>query len=149
MIESVSGNILESDATVLVNPVNCVGVSGAGLALQFKQAFPMNHELYAQCCKDGKVAPGFPLTTHDRDSGKVIYNFPTKRHWKDKAQLQDILSGLFQLAVDIKYSEEYQFIAMPKIGCGLGGLNWSNVRPWIVYMDMLTDCKARILLYEK
>lgn len=149
MIESVGGDILESDANVLVNPVNCVGVAGAGLALQFKQAFPLNHKLYAQCCEDGKISPGFPLSSYDPATGKHIYNFPTKRHWRDQSRLSDILAGLFQMSIDINWDARLDYIAMPKLGCGLGGLNWDSVRPWVVYMDMLTDCKARILLYEK
>ena len=36
MITYKQGNLLEADAEALVNTVNCVGVMGKGIALQFK-----------------------------------------------------------------------------------------------------------------
>ena len=96
MIEIVGGNILEADAEALVNTVNCVGVMGKGLALQFKQAFPANFKAYEAACRAGEVAPGkmFIFDNGRRIKPRYIIDFPTKRHWRDNSRIEDIRSGL-------------------------------------------------------
>jgi len=132
MIEIVKGNILEAQAEALVNTVNCVGVMGKGLALQFKKAFPANFKTYDSGCRAGEVAPGRMFIF---DNGKLkipryIINFPTKRHWRDDARIEDIRSGLESLIADARRLG-IRSIAVPPLGCGLGGLNWRHVRPMI------------------
>ena len=132
MITLTSGNLLESPADALVNTVNCVGVMGKGIALQFKQAFPANFKAYAAACKAGDVQPGrmFITETGQLHPPRYIINFPTKRHWRNKSRLEDIESGLVALAADIKRLGIHS-IAIPPLGCGNGGLNWADVRPRI------------------
>ena len=132
MIEIAHGNILEADTEALVNTVNCVGVMGKGLALQFKQAFPANFKAYESACRAHEVVPGSMLTF---DNGSVIkpryiVNFPTKRHWRDRSRIEDIQSGLTALIEDVRRLG-IRSIAVPPLGCGLGGLNWRDVRPMI------------------
>lgn len=132
MIEYKSGNLLESDAEALVNTVNCVGVMGKGIALQFKQAFPENFKIYEKACKNNEVVPGemFVYSINSMFNPQFIINFPTKRHWKGKSRLEDIQSGLVGL---IKTIRQYNIksVALPPLGCGNGGLNWDIVRPMI------------------
>lgn len=92
MLEICSGNLLEANAEALVNPVNCVGVMGKGLALQFKKAFPENFEEYQRACQDGEVKPGqmFIIPTGYLTHPRYIINFPTKRHWKNPSRIEDI-----------------------------------------------------------
>jgi O-acetyl-ADP-ribose deacetylase (regulator of RNase III) len=80
----------------MVNTVNCVGVMGKGIALQFKQAFPHNFKLYRQACQAGEMQPGKMLVVPVDivSNPKYIINFPTKRHWKAKSRLEDIKQGL-------------------------------------------------------
>src|SRR5947209_16016414 len=103
MIKYVNGNLLEADVEALVNSVNTVGVMGKGIALQFKQAFPENYEAYRKACEHKEVQPGHMFVF---DTGKLypryIINFPTKRHWKGKAKIEDIESGLVDLIATIK-----------------------------------------------
>lgn len=124
-------NIFESSAEALVNPVNCVGVMGKGLALQFRQAYPENFQAYAQVCARGEVRPGRVLVY---ETGLVqprwIINFPTKRHWRDRSRLEDIEAGLVDL-VRVVRELGIRSIAVPPLGCGLGGLDWGEVRPRI------------------
>lgn len=132
MIEIGCGNLLEAKTDALVNTVNCDGFMGKGIALQFKQAFPQNFKAYAQACKAGKVVPGKMLVF---DNGgllrpRFIINFPTKRHWRNKSRLEDIDVGLQALADDVRRLH-IQSIAIPPLGCGLGGLNWNQVKPLI------------------
>lgn len=132
MIKLTKGNILKADAEALVNTVNCVGVMGRGIALQFKKAFPENYKLYENACGNEQVKPGHMFIY---DSGKFInpryiVNFPTKRHWKGKSRMEDIDSGLVALVQEIK-KREIKSIAIPPLGCGLGGLQWSEVLPRI------------------
>lgn len=132
-IEPGTGNLLSADVEALVNTVNTVGVMGKGIALQFKQAFPENFKAYERACKEGKVVPGrmFVFDRHSLVNPRFIVNFPTKRHWKGNARLSDVEAGLSDL---VRVIDELgiRSIAVPPLGCGLGGLDWDDVRPRIV-----------------
>lgn len=148
MIEITRGNILEADVEALVNTVNCIGYMGKGIALQFKKAFPENFEAYARACKAEKVRPGkmFVYPTEDLMNPKYIINFPTKRHWRGKSRLGDIETGLKALVKEIRHLE-IRSVAVPPLGCGLGGLDWATVRPMIEKaLDELPN--VRVLLFE-
>jgi O-acetyl-ADP-ribose deacetylase (regulator of RNase III) len=99
MIELRHGNLLDADAEALVNAVNCVGVMGKGLALQFKKAYPENFRLYALACREGKVRPGrmFVAPSGRNANPRYLINFPTKRHHREPSYLEDIESGLVAL----------------------------------------------------
>lgn len=132
MIERGTGNLLEADVEALVNTVNTVGVMGKGIALQFKKAFPANFAAYAKACEAGKVQPGrmFTVDLERLANPRYIINFPTKRDWKHKSRLVDIDAGLVALVAEIKRLR-IRSIALPPLGCGNGGLDWSVVRPRI------------------
>jgi len=148
MIEIKKGNLLQSDVEALVNTVNSVGYMGKGVALQFKQAFPENFTAYKQACKANKVRPGkmFVFNTGAIINPKYIINFPTKRHWRGNSRLEDIESGLYALIQEIKRLG-IRSIALPPLGCGLGGLDWKVVRPMIekTFSDLP---EVRVLLFE-
>lgn len=132
MIEIKQGNLLEQNAEALVNTVNCVGVMGKGIALQFKRAYPENFRQYDQACKCQQVQPGrmFTVATGSLFNPRYIINFPTKRHWKGKSIIEDIKSGLKALVAEVKQLG-ITSIAIPPLGCGNGGLNWAEVKPLI------------------
>lgn len=132
MIELVKGDILGADAEALVNTVNCAGVMGKGLALQFKRAFPANFNAYVTACHGGEVVPGRMLIFDlgRAASPRYVFNFPTKRHWRDKSLISDIQSGLKALVADVRRLGVCS-IAIPPLGCGLGGLDWGQVRPMV------------------
>ena len=133
MIELVQGNLLEADAEALVNTVNCVGLMGKGIALQFKQAFPDNFKVYRSACDRGEVVPGRMLVvpTGNCVGPRWIINFPTKRHYRHGSRLDDIRSGLVALVDEVE-RRMIASIAVPPLGCGNGGLDWAVVRPLIV-----------------
>ena len=132
MIDFKQGNLLEEDVQALVNTVNCVGVMGKGIALQFKQAFPENFRQYAKACRAGEVQPGrmFIVSTNNLFNPRYIINFPTKRHWRNKSKIEDIEAGLQDLILQVKQLE-IKSIAIPPLGCGNGGLDWEQVKPAI------------------
>jgi O-acetyl-ADP-ribose deacetylase (regulator of RNase III) len=132
MIRYTTGDILRADAEAIVNTVNCVGIMGRGIALQFKNAFPVNFKAYEAACKRDEVQPGkmFVFETGTFTNPKYIINFPTKRHWRGKSRMEDIDSGLVALAEEIR-QRGIRSIAIPPLGSGLGGLNWGDVRPRI------------------
>ena len=132
MIRFRSGDILAEDAEALVNTVNCVGVMGRGIALQFKKAFPENFRDYAAACRRGDVQPGrmFVFETGALTNPRYIINFPTKRHWRGNSRIEDIDAGLKDLVTVIR-KRDIRSIAVPPLGSGLGGLQWSDVRPRI------------------
>ena len=129
MIEYKTGDILREEVEALVNTVNCVGVMGRGIALQFKRAFPENFKAYVAQCKRHAMQPGrlFVFETGQLTSPRYIVNFPTKRHWRGKSRIEDIESGSAALAEEIR-SRNIRSIAIPPLGSGLGGLNWPEVR---------------------
>ncbi len=135
MIQYKTGDILTENAEALVNTVNCVGIMGRGIALQFKNAFPENFKAYAAACKRNEVQPGrmFVFKTGRLTNPRYIINFPTKRHWRGKSRMADIDAGLAALAEEIR-SRDIRSIAIPPLGSGLGGLDWSEVRPRVEAM---------------
>jgi len=148
MIEFTSGDILECEADALVNTVNCVGVMGRGIALQFKNAFPENFKAYEAACKREAVQPGrmFVFETGQLTPPRFIINFPTKRHWRGKSRIEDIEAGLVDLARVIR-DKGIRSIAIPPLGSGLGGLDWSEVRPRIERaLGQLRD--VHVLVFE-
>jgi len=132
MIDFRSGDILKDESDALVNTVNCVGVMGRGIALQFKDAYPENFKIYAAACKRGEVQPGRMLVfeTGKLTPPRYIINFPTKRHWRGRSRIEDIDSGLLALVKEIR-ARGIRSIAIPPLGSGLGGLDWNTVRPRI------------------
>jgi O-acetyl-ADP-ribose deacetylase (regulator of RNase III) len=148
MITYKTGDLLTEDVEALVNSVNCVGVMGRGIALQFKNMFPSNFKAYAAACARNEVQPGqmFVFDTGQLTHPRYIINFPTKRHWRGKSRMEDIETGLVALAAEIK-SRNIQSIAIPPLGSGLGGLDWQEVRPRIeAALQDLPD--RRIVVYE-
>ncbi|MEX2273578.1 MAG: macro domain-containing protein [Vicinamibacterales bacterium] len=129
MLEFRTGDILRTDAEALVNTVNCVGIMGRGVALQFKKAFPENFRAYKSACSVHEVQPGemFVFETGYVDNPKFIINFPTKRHWKGKSRIEDIEAGLRAL-VGVIRERGIRSVAMPPLGSGLGGLRWPDVK---------------------
>lgn len=119
------GNLFDEDVEAIVNAVNCVGVMGAGIALQFKRRFLDNFEAYAAACGRGELVLGknFVYKTADQ----YIINFPTKDHWRDPSYMKDLDMGLIDLVKVIK-EKGIKSIAIPALGCGLGGLEWSEVK---------------------
>lgn len=148
MIEYKRGDILREDTEALVNTVNCVGVMGRGIALQFKNSFPENFKAYAEACKNDDVQPGrmFVFETEQLTNPRYIINFPTKRHWRGKSRMEDIEAGLKALVGTVR-RYNIRSIAIPPLGSGLGGLDWSDVRTRIEEaLNPLTD--VRIIIYE-
>ena len=132
MMEFKTGDIFKTDAEALVNSVNCIGVMGRGIALQFKNMYPANFKAYAAACKREEVRPGrmFVFETGQLSNPRYIINFPTKRHWRGKSRIQDIDSGMQALIGEIR-ERNIRSIAIPPLGSDLGGLKWHDVRPRI------------------
>lgn len=148
MIRYTTGNILDAEVDALVNTVNCVGIMGRGIALQFKNAFPENYKAYAAACARKTVQPGrmFVYDTGELTLPRYIINFPTKRHWRGKSRIDDIKAGLEALVVEVR-QRGIRSIAIPPLGSGLGGLDWAEVRPHIERtMRQLTD--VDVMVYE-
>lgn len=123
--EMVGADILISDADVLVNPVNCVGVMGKGLALAFRKKFPENYMAYKEYCFNKKLKVGKIFTFQEK--GKWIINLATKNHWKDSSKLEWIEEGMDNLKAWLGHGECHS-VAIPALGCGLGGLDWNMAR---------------------
>lgn len=133
--KNVITDIFEADTQVIVNPVNLVGVMGAGLAKEMKERYPKVFESYKKVCDRGLFQEGqIQLCKTDK---QWILNFPTKRHWKDDSDLALIEKGL-QTFVNTYEKKGITSITFPKLGCGLGGLSWDEVGPLMHrYLDPL------------
>lgn len=148
MIELTQGNILKADAEALVNTVNCVGVMGKGIALQFKKAFPENFRAYEAACRHKEISPGrmFVFETGQIFNPRYVINFPTKRHWRGRSRYEDIIAGTKALVEELR-NRNIHSIAIPPLGCGLGGLNWHRVRA-IIEEAFSTLPDVHVILYE-
>jgi O-acetyl-ADP-ribose deacetylase (regulator of RNase III) len=133
MITFTHGNLLKAQAEALVNTVNTVGVMGKGIALMFKEAFPENMRAYSLACKRKEIVVGkvFVTERHNWVGGpRWIVNFPTKSHWRNPSKIEWIEEGLRDLKIFIE-TNGVRSIALPPLGSGNGGLDWSDVRPRI------------------
>ncbi len=141
-MEFCAGDLLDSDAEALVNTVNCAGVMGKGIALQFKRRYPRMYHRYVELCRKNEVVLGRPYMERERD--RVIINFPTKGHWKSQSRLGDVRNGLAFLR---KHIEQWgiRSIAIPALGCGNGGLLWRDVRP--IMLDALSGLSIEVQIY--
>lgn len=146
MIETSDGDLLHADTDAIVNAVNTVGVMGKGLALQFAKAFPDAVRDYERCCRDGTLTVGRVRIFERSTSPRFIVSFPTKKHWRAPSRLEWIEQGLTDLVVQIG-QREIRSIAIPALGCGLGGLAWSEVRPRIEAAFAARPA-VRVVLFE-
>lgn len=140
--------MFKSEAEALVNTVNTVGVMGKGIALQFKESFPINNKVYIDACKNNNLKIGEVLPVWDNNlmfGKKLIINFPTKKHWRQPSKYEYIELGLIAL-VELLKSERIKSIAIPPLGCGNGGLNWDIVKKMIV--NHMRDLQIDIFVYE-
>jgi O-acetyl-ADP-ribose deacetylase (regulator of RNase III) len=145
-IKYLDGDILKAKTQVVVNTVNCEGVMGKGLALQFKKNFPDMFAEYKKKCEEGKIAIG-KLDLYKSPFRYWILNFPTKDHWRKPSKLEYIEKGLAEFSR--KYQEwDITSIAFPKLGCQQGGLNWVDVKPLMEkYLEPL-ELKVEIFSYK-
>lgn len=147
MISIISGSIFAVAPTVdaIVNPVNCVGVMGKGLALEFKNRYLLNYMAYKAHCDAGMMKPGELYCYEQLDKPQWIINFATKDHWRDPSKMEWVASGLAQLREWI-IEKNIQSIAIPALGAGLGGLPWVDVKAQI--SESLKDLRVDILVFE-
>jgi len=144
------GSIFDSGAEIIINPINCVGIMGAGLALEFNRRYPIMNNVYKRMCHRKLIQLGKVWVWHEHEGPcgiepcRYIVNFPTKDHWRDRSQLKWIAEGLD----DFKNHSEIlnaKSIAIPALGCGFGGLSFDNVRALVV--DRFKEDKRKISLF--
>lgn len=130
-----ASDMFSEPVQALVNTVNCVGVMGKGVALEFKKRWPANFKAYKKICDAKELVPGnmFIFDTDElfaADGPRYLVNFPTKAHWRSKSKISYVEDGLDALRLAI---EEYEIesIGIPPLGCGNGGLEWADVKPLI------------------
>lgn len=142
------GDLLQCNAEAIVNTINCVGVMGKGIALQFKQQYPNNFNAYQEACKANRVQIGkmFITAVNFSPYPRFIINFPTKLHWRDPSKLEYIEQGLIDLVAQIRRLG-IGSIAIPALGCANGGLEWSRVKPMIEEAFLLLR-DVEVYVYE-
>ncbi len=148
MIELTQGNLLAAPAEALVNTVNTEGVMGKGIALQFRQAYPEMFRAYEKACERGEVRLG-EVQVFDlgglAGGPRWIINFPTKGHWRARSRLSDVENGLRDLVAKVRQLG-IRSIAVPPLGCGNGGLDWSKVAP-LIQTAFAAVPEVRVLLF--
>lgn len=146
MINRVEGDLLSADTDALVNTVNCVGIMGKGLALQFKRRYPQVFKEYDQACRAGEVQVGrmHVVETGHPKRPRFIINFPTKKHWRSPSRLEYVDDGLTELVQVIRRCG-ITSIAVPPLGAGNGGLRWPDVAPLIErHLGALPEVDVRL-----
>lgn len=142
-LRELKGNIFTSKAQVIVNTVNCIGVMGAGLALECRLRYPDMFERYVKICDEGLLEPG-KLWLY-KDNTPWILNFPTKKHWRYPSKESYLRDGL-QKFCDTYKSREIESIAFPLLGADKGGLDKSVSRS--ILIEYLSDLDIDIEIYE-
>lgn len=157
MIEFKKGDLFTSKCGCLVNTVNCVGVMGKGIALQFKEKYPHMFTVYKEACKKGQLKNGgdlwlfhlgqfFPFGDFVFTNYPKILCFATKEDWRNPSKLEWIERGLKNLVENYE-SFNIKSIAFPKLGCNNGGLNWEKeVKPLMI--EYLSKLPIKVEIYE-
>ncbi|MDO4259946.1 MAG: macro domain-containing protein [Actinomycetaceae bacterium] len=148
MITITTGDLLQAQVEAIVNAVNTHGTMSKGLALAFKKAYPQMFHDYHVAAQAGRVTLGkMWVWTNPTDTNpRLIINFPTKGHWRSRSRIEDIQSGLEDLRQVIT-DRAITSIALPALGCGLGGLDWEEVSPLIISaLEDLPDIE--VMLYS-
>lgn len=152
MIEIRRGDLFDADVEALVNPVHCAGIMKRGLCRHFKTQFPANTKTYKAACDAGTLRPGDVLV-HDRgglfgdqDRPRYVLNVATKDHWTDSARLADIETGADAVVEEVR-TRDISSVAVPAVGCGGGGLAWTDVRPRLTDSLAALDNSVRTLVY--
>tara|TARA_Y100000766_G_C18399905_1_gene362248 strand:- start:22 stop:528 length:507 start_codon:yes stop_codon:yes gene_type:complete len=154
MIKIIAGDIFDTDAEVIVNPVNCIGVMGKGLAKVIKKQYPWSFSNYEQACKRNELTPGgyvvskFESMFSKDDDYPIIIHLATKGHWRSKSKIEDIERGLENL-VDFTNSNNIESVALPQLGCGLGGLDWEDLEPIFYHHLSNSQCEFIIYIYRQ
>ncbi len=135
-----TGNLLDSGADILVNTVNCYGIMGKGIALQIKTKYPWVMNNYSIACRKQTLLPG-KLLWDSRPGAPLICHIATKNHWRDPSKLEWIENGLSELKQQLLRMDAAKTVALPRPGCGNGGLNWENqVKPLVIkYLGYLAQ----------
>lgn len=140
-----SGDLFAADVEAIVNPINCVGVMGKGIALEVKKRNPSMFYRYRQKCSgtrgDYPIEPGDVVALPSDNQRQVIFNMATKDHWRQGSRIEWIEQGLLNLQRLLSDENQYshiQSLGLPPVGCGNGGLEWSDVKPLVLkYLDPL------------
>lgn len=125
-----NGDIFNTECEALVNPVNIKGIMGKGLALAFKTKYPAHFANYQRACQNGEMTTEKVLAYQEK-GGPMIICLATKDDWRDSSKIEYVSAGLDDLVNQIE-TLGIRSVAIPKLGCGLGGLDWNKVRPLIV-----------------
>ena len=154
-IHFVTGNLFEAKADILVNPVNCLGVMGKGVAAGVKALYPECFQDYKDACDERIIHPGNVYryaVDNPQSSVRVIYNFTTKGDWRKKSEIAWIKSGLTHLLFELEAEDDadiYSSMVMPALGCGNGKLSWEEVKPLIEEtLAPLEDHLLDVYVYE-
>jgi len=138
----VADEFFDSECQTLVNAVNCVGVMGAGIALEFKKRYPEMYADYRSRCEHENVRVGHPYLW--RGIERNILNFPTKVHWTEQSSIAGIEQGLEYFMHNYEHWGVTS-AAFPALGCGCGGRDWPEVRG--VMIRHLSSCKIPVHVY--
>jgi len=144
------GDIFQQNVEAIVNPVNCVGAMGKGLAKDFKIKYPLNYEQYRKACLEGRVEIGkmFTVPIFTYGNLKYIVNFPTKKHWRKDSEIDYIKSGLYGL-VETVAKLNIRSIALPRLGVGEGHLDWQDVKDLMdKILGTLADTNIQVVVCE-
>lgn len=147
-VKIISGNLFESGAQTLVNATNIQGIMGGGIALAFKNRFPMMYQEYLVACQCGKHTTRRPFLWRppvESIGTPCVLNIATKDYVRNDSTLENVEDGMLWLVVNHE-RERIQSLAIPALGCGLGGLDWGDVAPLICYY--LHPLDVPVLLYE-
>ncbi|MCC4299582.1 macro domain-containing protein [Aurantimonas coralicida] len=136
-------SILEASSQTVVNTVNCVGVMGKGLAHEFRKLEPEMFLAYKDVCEQKLLEPGKLWLW--RGAERWVLNFPTKKHWRNPSKIEWIEMGLQKFVASYE-SRGIREIAFPRLGCGNGNLDWSDVRPLMEHY--LSDLEIPTFIHD-
>ena len=149
MLKFVKGDMFLTVCMAIGHGANCEGYMGAGIALEIRHRFPFAFQQYKKACQSGLFVPGVTQTVQCED--KIIVNMATqakirRRDGSGGAKKEWIEKCLRNISCNYK-KWGYNSIAMPIVGCSLGGCSWTDIRP--VFEKIFKDCDLKVVVYEE
>ncbi|MDP9035350.1 MAG: macro domain-containing protein [Myxococcota bacterium] len=123
---------------------NCAGAMGAGIAIEFKRRWPRMFEEYAARCADGRFRLGDVFVWSE--AGQTIFNLGTQEHWRKKAQIPALTKSLVKM-LELASHAGIDRVGLPRIGAGLGGLDWTRVKK--VITEAGKDSPVTMVVFEQ
>ncbi len=150
MIRYVSGDILLSKTKAIAHGVAPNDDFGQGLAHALRENMPAMYKDFRHFCHTQHPKAGGLWSWGGAEGSRMVALFTQDGAYEHgakpgKASTANVNHALKALAKEVR-DEKWSSIALPRLATGVGGLDWSEVKPLIEHH--LADLGIPVIVYE-